>query len=81
MLDPTTIVAPPLELSLSSLTWNISYVSKVSTFDLLPAIPDAWVSTFASLPELTNLKQVCLLDLICASEKRLSLLSLVLREF
>jgi hypothetical protein len=73
--------APPPELSLSSLTWKISDVSKASTFDLPPVSPDIWVSTSTFLPELTNLKQVHLLDLICALKKCLSLLSLVLRGF
>jgi hypothetical protein len=81
VLDPTVIVAPPPKLSLSSLNWNILDVSKVSTFDLLFVSPDVWVSTYTFPPKFTNLKQVRLLDLIYSSEKRLSLLSLVLREF
>jgi hypothetical protein len=32
-------LAPPPELSLSSLTWKISNVSKVATFDIPPASP------------------------------------------
>jgi hypothetical protein len=64
------IVAPPSELSLFSLTLNISYVLKVSTFYLLPVSPDVWVSTSIFPLELMKLKQGRLLDLICASEKR-----------
>jgi hypothetical protein len=32
-IDPTIIVAPPLELDLSSLNWNIPNISKAPTFE------------------------------------------------
>jgi hypothetical protein len=37
--DLMVVVTPPLEISISSLTWNIYNFSKIATFNLPPIVP------------------------------------------